>query len=153
MCSGCEESGICRETRLTAVARGAQFVSGFARRALRGSKARMRRNRETGYTTYSAGGRGASAKGPGIPARGGIAQTGAEAWRRACGRYPDPSHAAAYAPGCARLRRKRNHWRSGDAPKCRQRARATMGSTGSASQAHHHGKRRSARRTTPKAIS
>ena len=87
----------------------------------------MRCNKETGYATNSAGGRGASATGPGIPARGGIAQTGAEARRRACGRYSDPSHAAAYAPGCARQRRKRNHWRSGDAPKCRQRASCNGG--------------------------
>ena len=84
-------------------------------------------NNETGYPTNSAGGRGASATGPGIPARGGIAQTGAEAWRRACGRYSDPSHAAAYAHGCAILRRKRNHWRSGDVPKYRQRASCNGG--------------------------
>ena len=70
---------------------------------------------ETGYPTNSAGGRGASATGPGIPTRGGITQMGAEARRRACGRYSDPSHAAAHAHGCAILRRKRNHWRSGDA--------------------------------------
>ena len=65
--------------------------------------------------------------GLGIPARGGIAQTGAEASRRACGRYSDPSHAAAYAHGCAILRRNRNHWRSGDAPKCRRRATCNRG--------------------------
>ena len=82
---------------------------------------------KTGYPTYSAGGQGTSATGPGIPAKGGIAQTGAEAWRRACGRYSDPSHAAAYAHGCAILRRKRNHWLSGDALKCRRRAKCNGG--------------------------
>ena len=110
-------------------------------------------SKETGYPTYSAGGRGASATGLGIPARGGIAQTGAEASRRACGRYSDPSHAAAHAHGCAILRRKRNHRRSGDAPKCRRRARATVDSTDPQRQTHRCEKRWSAKRTTPKAIS
>ena len=108
---------------------------------------------KTGYATNSAGGQGASATGPGIPARGGIAQTGAEARRRACGRYSDPSHAAAYAPGCAILRRKRNHRRSGDAPKCRRRARAMVGSTDPQRQTHRCEKGWSAKRATPKAIS
>ena len=66
-------------------------------------------------------------RGAGDPERGGTAQTGAEARRRGRGRYSDPFHAPASAHGCAALRRERDRWRSGDAPKCRQRASCNRG--------------------------
>ena len=146
-------SGLSHRNALPPCRRPVQHLHPLLRSSLDASPKACAATNKTGYPTNSAGGRGASATGPGIPARGGIAQTGAEAWRRACGRYSDPSHAAAYAHGCAILRRKRNHWRSGDAPKCRRRARATVGSTDPQRQTHRCEKKWSARRTTPKAIS
>ena len=48
--------------------------------------------KETGYTTYSAGGRGASDTGSGTPARGGAAQTPQMRVTMALGRYSAQSH-------------------------------------------------------------
>ena len=69
-------------------------------------------------------------RGAGDVERGGIGQTGVEAGAGLEGRYSDPSHALAYALGCTILRQTKRLWRSGDATKCRQRARAWVGSTG-----------------------
>ena len=80
------------------------------------------------------------------------AQTGAEARRRGRGRYSDPFHAPASAHGCAALRRERDRWRSGDAPKCRQRASCNRGLHQPPRGTDRCDKPRPAKRPPPKAI-
>ena len=79
------------------------------------------------FTTYSAGGRGASAAGPEIQHEAGPRRRAQGRGAGDAGGIPTRTMRPHRALGCAALRRGMDRWRSRDAPKSRQRARCNRG--------------------------